>query len=308
MKDQTSPSGPAAGQAAAGQLPLTGFIYAWLFLLVILWALNSVVVKIAIKDIPPFYAAFLRFAPALPFVGMFAYWRAGSIRITLGEFRHIFFLGLLMAAQILAFNYGSSFTTGGRTTLFIFTYPLIVPLIAPLFIKAETYKKKVIIGALIAFSGIVVALWGKLGSEGKATLKGDLIELSSGLLLAVAIVYNKRLTSFINKWKIMLWQFAVAVPLFFLSGFLFEDLNLGAVKAEAWWTVIFQAFCVSVFAFLSWQYIISRHNSAKVSVFFFATPILGMIAGAIFLNEDFDMGCLAGCVFVGGGIFFINKH
>ena len=56
---------------APGQAPLGIATYLWLLLMVLLWATNAVVVKIVIRDIPSCWAAFLRFAPALPFIFLF---------------------------------------------------------------------------------------------------------------------------------------------------------------------------------------------------------------------------------------------
>jgi drug/metabolite transporter (DMT)-like permease len=42
-------------------------------------------------------------------------------------------------------------------------------------------------------------------------------------------------------------------------------------------------------------------------VFFFASPLIGMMLGIVLLNEAFDPGLVAGCILVGAGIFIVNK-
>ncbi len=212
-----------------------------------------------------------------------------------------------MVVQIFLFNLGSRYISGGRISLIIFAYPLVVPLVAPIFIKEESLVKTKLIGSFIAFAGIAIALRENLSGTLSTTFKGDLIEISSCILLAINIMYNKRLATFINKWKILFWEFQISVVIFLIAALLFEKFHIQDVRPDAWSAIAVQSLAVSVFCFLSWQYLIARHNSSNLSVFFFASPLIGMMLGIILLNEAFDPGLVAGCVLVGAGIFIVNK-
>jgi drug/metabolite transporter (DMT)-like permease len=290
-----------------GQDPISTATLFWILLLVFIWASNTVVVKVAVRDIPPFWAAFLRFGPALPFVFFFIKWRGTGFLVSTKEFLYLFILALIMVSQIFLFNLGSQYISGGRISLIIFAYPLVVPLIAPIFIKEESLAKTKLIGSFIAFVGIAIALRENLSGTLSSTFKGDLIEISSCILLAINIVYNKRLATFINKWKILFWEFQISVIIFFIAALLFENFHIQDVRPDAWTAIAVQSLAVSVFCFLSWQYLIARHNSSNLSVFFFAAPLIGMMLGIVLLNEAFDPGLVAGCVLVGAGIFIVNK-
>lgn len=214
-----------------------------------------------------------------------------------------------MVAQIFLFNLGSQYISGGRISLIIFAYPLVVPLVAPIFIKEESLAKTKLLGSFIAFFGIAIALRENLSGNLSisTTFKGDLIEISSCILLAINIVYNKRLATFINKWKILFWEFQISVVIFFVAALIFEKFQIQDVQSDAWTAIAIQSLAVSVFCFLSWQYLIARHNSSNLSVFFFASPLIGMMLGIVLLNEAFDPGLVAGCILVGAGIFIVNK-
>jgi len=292
----------------AGQSPIQTPTLLWLLLLIILWAANAVLVKIVVRDIPPLWAAFLRFTPALPCVMLFIRWNGSGFSLRPREFVLVAFLGSVMALQLFSFNLGARYTTGGRVTLFIFSYPLIVPLLAPLFIKAEHFEKKNLIGSLFAFAGLAIALRGSISAGSPATLKGDIIEFLSCLLIAVQIVYTKRLSVSINKWKLLLWSFVTMILFFFSGAILFEHLDLGAVRTDAWLVLAFQCLAISVFSFMSWQYLLVRHNSSGLTVFFFATPLFGMFLGVLLLHETFDPGLLAACGLVGLGIYIVNRR
>ncbi|MFP4521453.1 MAG: DMT family transporter [Fibrobacterota bacterium] len=294
--------------ATPGQQPLNTFDTLWIIFLVVLWAGNSVIVKIAVGGIPPFYAAFFRFGAALPFIAIYALRNNNDIRVSFRELAGIFIQSLIVVSQIFFFNYSSRYTTGGRISLFLFMYPLLVPVLGPLFIKEESFDKKKAAGMLISFTGILIALRGSFFSEdGASTLRGDIAAIISCLILAVNIVNNKRLVRTIDRWKVLFWQISFSVSFFMICGMIFESITLAAVPSESWAAVAYQAFAVSVICFMSWQHLIAIHNSSEVTVFFFATPLFGMLLGMIILGEPFDPYLLTAGITVGAGIYMVNR-
>ena len=275
--------------------------------MVFLWACNSVAVKITVRDLPPLWAALLRFGAAFPFVFLFIKWRTKSLAVSVKEFFFISILGISLFLQIFLFNWGSQHTTGSRIALFIFSYPILVPFIAPLFIKEEKISTRSVIGCFIALIGLLIPLRTGLMETG-STIKGDVAELLSCLILSFQTVYNKRLTLHIDKWKIFFWRTVVSITLFLIFAPMFEDFRWSAVELDAWLSLTFQILVISVGCFLSYQYILSRHNSSDFSVFFFATPLCGMVMNVLLLHEPFDIDLLFGCLLVGIGIVVVHSR
>ncbi len=289
-----------------GQAPVDTCTVSWLLLLIVLWATNSVVVKLSVRDLDPFWAAFLRFSPAVAFLGIMTRRTGAAFIVPARDFASIVVLGALLFLQIFLFNMGSQFTTGGRVTLFIFSYPLMIPWVSALLMPQERLEKRTVLGTIVAFAGLVFALRANLGGTGD-TLRGDLIELASSVVLALGVAYNKRLMYRLDKWTVLFWRFAVAVLLFLVSALAFERLEPADVAVEAWAALAYQAIVVSMFCFASFQYILSRHNSSNVTVFFFATPLAGMLIGMVLLGEPFDPALLIGALMVGVGILVVNN-
>ena len=78
--NQTEQKPPVSGQA-----PLSAAAMTWILTLILLWAGNSVIVKVVVRDIPPFWAALLRFGASLPFVTAFVLWRRAPLRPNAAE-------------------------------------------------------------------------------------------------------------------------------------------------------------------------------------------------------------------------------
>jgi len=289
----------------AGQKPLSAGIIAWICLLIVFWAGNSIFIKTTIRDIPPSWAAFLRFAPALPFIGLFTKSRKADFRISGKEFGLISIVAIGLFLQIFLFNLGSQWTNGGRITLFIFSYPLYVPVIAHFILREERLRLPVLLGYIIAFLGLLIPLLSRINAPG-SSLKGDLIELASSLVLALMIVLNKRIIQIINKWTVFFWRALLSVVMFLVLALLLEDFDPKQVKWDAWLALSYQVLVVSIFCFLSYQYILANHNSSRLAVFFFATPLIGMALGMLVYQEPFDPSLLLGCLLVGVGIVVVN--
>jgi len=305
MKENKSSLSPVTNSTVKtpGQKPLTVVSIIWVFILVFAWAINTIIVKIVVRDIPPLFAAFFRFGPATLIMLIFLCIKKISFKITLREFGLVSILGIISAFQIFTFTAGAQFTTGGRVTLFIYTYPFLVAFIAPLFIRGERFSIRIITGCTIALSGVGVTLYARLSGGG---FKGDIIEILSALFLAFRVVVNKRFMQRINKWKVLIYTLMISTILYFAGGFLFEKVDLSGVKWDAWVALVSQILFTTCFTFLSWQYLLSKHSAAKLSAFFFASPIIGMICGIILLGESFDPGLIAGCILVGAGILLVQ--
>ena len=278
---------------------------ALVLLLMLLWAGNSVVVKIVVRDIPPLWAAALRFSVGLAIAWGLGRWRGVRLRVTLREWCSLAGYGLMAALQILLFNVGAPHTTGGRVTLFIFSYPLLVPFLAHWFLHGDPLRWRTVAGALLACGGLVVALREGLAAE-TDTLRGDLMQLGSALVLAGMVVYNKRLTRRFSPLQILFWQFAVMLGVFAVAALLSGPFPMGEVGRDAWGWLLYQGVVVSGFCFLGWQHLLRRHKSTQISVFFFVTPIFGALLGWLLLGETPTRGLVTGAAFVAFGIYLAN--
>jgi drug/metabolite transporter (DMT)-like permease len=293
----------------AGYRPMPPSSVIWVLTLVVLWAANAVLVKIVVRDIPPFWAAALRFSMALVIVGVYARMKRVDLKVSFPDLSRIAFLGVLSYLQIFLFNYGSQFTTGGRISLFIFSYPLMVPFLAHYIVKGEGLAARNVTGSLISFVGLfIVVSENFLNPTHQNTLKGDIMQIASCLTLALLIVCNKRLIARIHAIKILFWQIATSLILYYLSGFCFEHLDLSRVRPDALLCLLFQGLVVGGFCFISWQVLLARYASFQLSVYFFLTPFFGIIIGWLVFNETVTLLLALGGLLVCSGIYIVNSQ
>ncbi|MBU0462989.1 MAG: DMT family transporter [Proteobacteria bacterium] len=58
----------------------------------------------------------------------------------------------------------------------------------------------------------------------------------------------------------------------------------------------------------SWFWLISNYAVSRLASFTFLTPIFGVIAGAVFLNEQITLYLICALVLVGTGIYLVNRR
>jgi len=101
---------PAAVNAPDGQEPVGWLSASWLLTLVMVWAINGVVVKVAVEGLDLYWAAFLRFLPSIPLVYLFVRRSGAAVRPSGREWPVLALLGVLFFVQIVTFNLGSQLT------------------------------------------------------------------------------------------------------------------------------------------------------------------------------------------------------
>jgi drug/metabolite transporter (DMT)-like permease len=265
----------------------------FVLLLAVLWGGNVVAIKIGLLGVPPFAAAGIRFGIALPLIALWARIRRIALRPQAGEWIPLLVVGSIFTAQIAFLNWGTRLTLAGRATVILHTYPVFVAFLAHFIVPGDRLTWYRSIGVIAAFGGIVVVFWEKLSIGAGGSLGGDLLCLGSGFLLGFQTVLIKRIVQTIQAPRLLVWQMAVGVPLFFLLYALFEprggfDFSPAVVSA-----LLFQAVVVGFFCFLTWLSVLKRHSPSRLTVLF---------------GEGISIGLAIGAGMVALGIFLVNRR
>ena len=181
----------------------------------ILWGGNSVSIKLGLSGIPPLCLAGMRFLLG----GLVVYIWTRPLKIDLklqsNERRGIVGLIFIFLAQIYLLNAGTDYTLASRSTIFISAYPFFTAAFAHLFIPGDKISTRKMTGMVLSFLGVVLIFAESLSLGELQHLLGDILVLASAALLGARQVYLKRLTQNMHPGKVLLWQSAPSVPIFF---------------------------------------------------------------------------------------------
>ena len=135
---------------------------------------------------------------------------------------------------------------------------------------------------------------------------GDLMVLTSGLLLGLRIVYMKRLTQGIHPGKLLLWQAALSIPAFLALSLVFEGGHTYQLNTQIISGILYQGLVIAGFGFMLHTILLKRYVASRLGVFHFATPIFGVIFSNLLLGEVISIGLIGSMILVAVGVTIVN--
>jgi O-acetylserine/cysteine efflux transporter len=266
---------------------------------VALWGFSFVAIKVALREIPPFALAALRFLlAAVPLVLFIKPPRMpwgfiAGYGLAIGFFQ----FGLLFLGMKLGMPAGLSSVV--IMVQVFFTVGLSVALLG------ERLRREDLLGATIAVAGVVLLGVHKLTTGVTATLIGFVLVIVAALAWGVGNVVAKRAASEYkaDMFALVVWSsLAPPLPLALLS-YVFEGgTGVGSSVTSAgiltWGSVLVLAWGATLFGFASWAGLLHRYPTALVSPFALLIPVSGLASGAIFLGEGLAPLQVVGIVLV----------
>ncbi len=282
-----------------------GKIIALTLLLAFLWGGNSLSIKIGLEDMPPMALAFVRFVIGLIVVGVWSLYRRVPLGLKRGDLSQLLLLTAIFISQIITLNVGTVYTTASRSTIFINTYPFFTAIFAHLWIPGEKLSVTKTFGVIVAFSGVFVTVAQDLGS-GEISLLGDILVLVSGAFLGLRVVVTKLLVQSIHPYRLLVWYLALSLPVYGLLNVLFERGATYDLTLDCSLVLLYQGGVIAGFCFLAWTAVLERYSASKLVVFFFATPLSGVLFSHLLLGDKLTFELLVGSVLVAAGIYLVN--
>ena len=268
------------------------------------WGGNAVAAKYSIADgaLPPIGGAALRLALSLPVVALVC--ARGKARLWPGprDGRLLALHGVLAALQFGTFNWGTSLSEAGRSSVFINIHSLVVAPLAWLLL-GEHLGTRGWIGLGSAAMGVVIILAKPLWLGGG--LLGDLVVIVSAVIFAVQTIAQKLTFPRIPARTLLFSQSVVALVLSGTWSALFEGASSYHFTPEAVWGVLYQGLITSGLCFSLWMILLSRHPAGRLATISFLAPFFGIGLGSLMRGEPLTWQLAAGGALVGLGIYLV---
>jgi drug/metabolite transporter (DMT)-like permease len=279
-----------------------------LLVLVVIWALNWPIVKIALADIPPLWLATVRMAIA---TGCLLVWLVATKKFQLPT-RHdvpiILSVGLLQMAVFMAFtNLGLMHVPTGRTVILAYTTPLWVTPLA-VFVFKEFLPPLKIIGLVLGLIGVLL-LFNPMSFNwsDRNTIIGNGLLLLAALAWAICIVHARYARWRLTPLQLMPWQTLVATVILFFVSMIFEP------HATIHWSLhlIKLLFYIGPIATALgyWMVIeISRRlPSVTTSLCLLGVPVLSIVSAHFMLGEAISAVVVISMLLITGGLICVVR-
>ena len=288
--------------------PLDPLAIALTVALCLIWGFNQVAVKLAIHDIPPLIQCVIRSVVATVLVLAWTQFRGIPLFKRDGTLLAGIIAGVLFALEFLLIYRGLLYTTATRAVLFLYTAPFLVVLGARWLVKGDHFHLMQWFGMALSFAGIVIAFGLPTPAADPHQMLGDVMMVGAAIAWAATTLVIKvsRLNQ-VSSEKTMLYQLVVSVPLLAAGVLAFGEhidvmpsaVALGALAYQAVWVV-----CVT---YMAWFALIVRYSASRLSSFTFLTPLFGVVAGHIVLNEPLSPPFALAAALVATGLVLVNR-
>jgi drug/metabolite transporter (DMT)-like permease len=285
------------------------FVFTIIVIAAILGGGNAVATKIAIKEIPPFSFAFIRFCVAslciLPF-----FLRSNP---KLGkDFYKVILFSLFMTYNATIFTVGVALTTATISQVLYSFVPIIVAILGFYFFGEKLIKRK-IAGILIGFFGaMIVILLPVLTNNAAFTgnLLGNLIIFSAAVSVALYTALAKPFQNHYTPLQLTsFFIFTSTIVTFFLA---ITDLSLH----PRWWdNVSVNAVLLAGYGgslgtaiwYLLYLYVIKHSSPVSASTLLYLQPATAFVWAAFLIGEQLTVGLMIGVAITFLGLYLVLK-
>jgi len=297
-------------RSAHGTPKRTALPYFAIIAAVFLWGGSFAAMRSAIGEIGAFGLMGLRslaaLAAILPFIPRFLRQLKSTFRP--GDGPLLFLTVLLQPCLYFLFESNAlRFTTASQAGVISATVPILTALGAWIFLE-EAFGGRIVIGTLMAFSGIaVITFTGNADTSAARPLLGNGLELGAMICAAGNLVAVRGLSRRYGTWLITAMQIA-AGAVFFLPGIVIIARSGISPGEIPWIPVAYLGVGASLGAFGLYNWGMGRIPAARASSFINLIPVVAAFGAWLFLGEILNIYQIAGGVVVLSGVVLSQER
>ena len=212
------------------------------------------------------------------------------------------------SAYFIAENTALKLTLISDVAVLVSTAPLTTALMGAIFYRDERISLLSCVGMIIAFVGsVMLAL--KHGLVWGDSIVGDMLAVLAAVVWAFYSMALKKLnrtytTLFITR-KLFFYGILSALPLLAMED---SQVQWETIKRpEVWGNLLYLGLVCSMAAYFIWGITVKRIGAVRASNYFYLSPIISMIAAAIWFGERTTAIAYVGCVLILTGVVMAEK-
>ena len=212
------------------------------------------------------------------------------------------------SAYFIAENTALKMTLISDVAVLVSTAPLTTALMGAIFYRDERISLLSCVGMIIAFVGsVMLAL--KHGLVWGDSIVGDMLAVLAAVVWAFYSMALKKLnrtytTLFITR-KLFFYGILSALPLLAMED---SQVQWETIKRpEVWGNLLYLGLVCSMAAYFIWGITVKRIGAVRASNYFYLSPIISMIAAAIWFGERTTAIAYVGCVLIFTGVVMAEK-
>jgi drug/metabolite transporter (DMT)-like permease len=276
----------------------------------LIWGSSFLWIKIAVHEISPaMLVSFRALFAALGLVIILYFSRTAGLKrdqwktaITV-----FFLLGLFnIALPIGLISWAEQYIDSGMASILNSTVPLFTIMIAPLFLKDDQFSIPKFVGLIVGFLGVILVFSPELGKGFNQNIAGQGAMLLGAVSYAGAGVYARVKTKEFSAQMQSFLQLIMATAIMWVFTLAFDRPLVLPSLPITWVALLWLGLlgsCVGTLLFFQLLHSVGPTRTVLVTYIF---PLVGVILGAIFLQERLYWQALAGGLLIISGIAIVN--
>ena len=273
------------------------------------WGSSYLWIKIGLETLPPLTLIAGRLVLGGLFLAIVVALARQELPRSPRMYGHLFVMAVVnIVMPFILITVGEQSIDSALAAILNATVPLTVIVLAPMFLPDERITLPRVVGLAVGFAGVILLVAPDLVNLGDSDLTGELMMLGSSLCYGIGNVYSRRHVQGLRPMIPALFQVTFAalivVPLAILVDRPFTTVVLTpqAIVAVAWLGIL-----GSGFAYLCYFTLLRHWGATRTSMVAYLLPVVGILLGAIVLDEPITLNRLAGTAFVIAGIALVNS-
>ncbi len=285
----------------------------WLALLVVyvVWGSTYMAIRIAVREMPPFAAAALRFGASGLVMAAIAFFvdreHGRPTRRQLADYA-------LVGVLLLAFGnamvmWAEQRISSGITALIVGMVPTWLTLFDGLRPQGQPWTLRVWLGVMVGMAGVALVARPGGGIEAGHWPAVAMLMLAS-IAWSIGSLYSqsvpRRLPLFSAAAVEMI---AGALLLAFESRLMREDLGrFVSASPQAWLALVYLAVFGSLVGFTAFAFCLNELPATTVGTYAYVNPVVAVLLGSVFLGEPLSAGLVTGAVLILGAVLLTTTR
>jgi drug/metabolite transporter (DMT)-like permease len=277
----------------------------------IIWGSTYVGIAMAIRSVPPFLMAGLRFFAA----GIILYlWclAKGEKTPPLSSVAKNAFGGVMMlGAGTTSLIWSEQYLPSGLAAVIVASIPFFFVILDKRNWRQNFSSKSIIGGLLIGFAGIVLLFQGKgsLDLHNRQQLAGFVVLLAGSIVWAAGSLYAKySVTQGSTLVKAAIQMMAAGVAGFIFSFITGEEpgFNWGGITASSMYAMLYLVFIGSLIGYIAYIWLLSVRPASLVGTYAYVNPAVAIFLGWLIAGEKITFQQVFALAVILCGVLLVN--
>ena len=292
-----------------GSARLRGF--SMLLVTAFAWGLNWPVMKLLMREWPPYVFRVLAGAMACTLLFGIALAARDALLPRRGQW------GRLAVAAILNVTSWSGvaplslfWLDAAEAAIIAYTMPVWATILAWPFLGERPSWRR-LAGLALGLGGVTLLMAGGLVSNPPAAtlekLPGVAAILATALMFASGTIFTKRFPVQMPPVPLVAWQLAIGMLPVWVVAFTFERLDLSRVTAVGWGCLAYVAVVAQCLAYLAWFRALRHLPAGTAAIGSLLVPVIGVFGSGLILGEPLGLRHLVALALTLGGVALASR-